>query len=945
MFQFLLLFLPLISTIVVEDETTLKSLNPTFAERKTAKLRLDNGLEVYLISDPQADQSGAALTVTTGHWDNPEQYPGTAHFLEHMLFLGTKEFPEESGYRQYISSYGGEANAFTTNDATSYLFSIADDGYDEALQRFSSFFKEPLFNPSGVNRELHAIEQEFGTRLDNDMSRLFHVMKEQVNPAHPDHLFHIGNLKSLAGVSQATLKSWYRENYSADKMHLILLSKRPLTELQGFAESLFGPIPKQPTTVREKDIPLFVNQDPYWVEIAPVQEVQKLFLIWEMPDQLAKRRDAQPDTLISYVMGHEGKESLLATLKAEGLAEALGSGALYLSEEKGLFTIQVDLTDRGVKEKERVVVTIFATLARLREKSYPQYLFDEVQQVQKLSYIFQSRQNTYQILSELISQITYENLSTFPECTRVIQTFDPQLVEELLSALTPLTAQYYLLIPPEEMGAAPNRQEKWTETDYRIAPISPQLLKEWATVQPLSSITLPPPNPFIPTIASAVSSSEQPQFTWPHPEPLVDDDRGHLFVAKDHFYLLPKLSCTFTIKSPQFQPGNAKKVALTDLWIKCLEEQLMELKYLAYLGGLQLNMKRGEEGIFITVDGYADKAPLFLTKLFQEIASFRITEEQFYRIYATQKREYTNALKEQPVYQAFELFNKALRKQATTAQERLNALHTIDWKTFKTFPKKFLKQTYVEALFYGALDTTQVQTIWDSWNTSIASQGYPEGKKKLSTLLSLPADNGPFLIEAETPAQGNAALLSVEYPTFSFRDRAAQQILDQAMQEPFFTTLRTEQQTGYIVQSFSKEVDKQLFLLFATQSTSHDPRDLISRFELFIESYLRALPTEEQFQSIKGSLLEKLLRPPHSIQDMAAVLNLLVFTYNDFDWMTKRIEGLQELTYSDISPFAHTFLSKSNPRRLGILLRGYLPKNHILHYHLTTPKALHKKLT
>ena len=59
-------------------------------------------LEAYLISDPGVHESAAALAVEAGSWQDPKEYPGMAHFLEHMLFMGTTAYPNESEYMHYI---------------------------------------------------------------------------------------------------------------------------------------------------------------------------------------------------------------------------------------------------------------------------------------------------------------------------------------------------------------------------------------------------------------------------------------------------------------------------------------------------------------------------------------------------------------------------------------------------------------------------------------------------------------------------------------------------------------------------------------------------------------------------------------------------------------------------------------------------------------------------
>ena len=93
-------------------------------QRSYRNLELANGMKVLLISDATADKAAAAVDVATGSGDDPQQRPGLAHFLEHMLFLGTKKFPNPGEYQAFISAHGGSHNAFTSLEHTNYFFDI-----------------------------------------------------------------------------------------------------------------------------------------------------------------------------------------------------------------------------------------------------------------------------------------------------------------------------------------------------------------------------------------------------------------------------------------------------------------------------------------------------------------------------------------------------------------------------------------------------------------------------------------------------------------------------------------------------------------------------------------------------------------------------------------------------------------------------------------------------
>lgn len=83
-------------------------------DRDYRGLSLPGGLRALLVSDAEADAAAAALDVHVGHFSDPDGIAGLAHFCEHMLFLGTERFPDETAYKSYLSAHGGSSNASTS---------------------------------------------------------------------------------------------------------------------------------------------------------------------------------------------------------------------------------------------------------------------------------------------------------------------------------------------------------------------------------------------------------------------------------------------------------------------------------------------------------------------------------------------------------------------------------------------------------------------------------------------------------------------------------------------------------------------------------------------------------------------------------------------------------------------------------------------------------------
>ena len=87
-------------------------------ERTYRILTLPNGLHALLIHDAETDKASAALDVGVGHWCDPPHLPGLAHFLEHMLFLGTDKYPDENEYSAFLNAHGQHSRTHCTGHST-----------------------------------------------------------------------------------------------------------------------------------------------------------------------------------------------------------------------------------------------------------------------------------------------------------------------------------------------------------------------------------------------------------------------------------------------------------------------------------------------------------------------------------------------------------------------------------------------------------------------------------------------------------------------------------------------------------------------------------------------------------------------------------------------------------------------------------------------------------
>jgi insulysin len=153
-----------------------------------------------------------------------------------MLFLGTETYPEEDGFASYLSENGGSSNAYTAAEDTCFYFDIALPLLSTtktniinlkrnaepllsvkkgALRQFASFFKEPLFTPSGAGREVNAVDSEHRKNLQQDSWRLGQLFKAvRANPKHPNAGFGTGSKDTLKGGDGFELQKALREHWA-----------------------------------------------------------------------------------------------------------------------------------------------------------------------------------------------------------------------------------------------------------------------------------------------------------------------------------------------------------------------------------------------------------------------------------------------------------------------------------------------------------------------------------------------------------------------------------------------------------------------------------------------------------------------------------------------------------------------------------------------------------
>jgi insulysin len=907
---------------IIDDQSNLPLLNPDLKERKTLKLCLANGLEILLISDAQADQSAASVCVGAGSWNDPLEYAGMAHFCEHMLFMGTKKYPSENEFFTSVSDYAGMTNAFTAPNRTVYMFSAQTNGFIKLLDQFAHFFIDPLFNPTNIAREMHAVDQEFAKNVENDGWREYMIFKETGNPEHPNRLFSTGNSQTLGKIPQSALKGWHSENYSAQKMHLVVYSSLPLETLKENVVEMFSQVPQSPDKSTNTSSQLSSSEQIGQITfIKPIQNRQSLTLSWELPPALSIDPTKSAD-ILAYALRRGQKYSLYEKLKQEQLIDSMSVRVDELGgREHRFFQISLELTRHGVEDIDTVILRCFQTIAALKTTGVPSYLYQEKNAMAQLNYQYQERQDPFDYIMKLGDSVAEEPLSTYPRNSLLSTEYNADKIKEAIALLTPQTCAITLMAAPDITKVVPNRKEKWLGAEYAIRPIPEKWITQWKTAKPNDQIRLAEPNPFLPDNLAIAPSSVS------IPEVIASDDLGIAYYVRSPEFGGPESIYHVHILSPEINP-SARSSVLTSLYIDHLTDVIHPTLAAAASAGLSCSIDTDRSTLHLQISGYSEKAPLLLQQVAGQMPLNPPTPEQFAIYVDRHEKAYLNAQKELAARQAKELLDSLVNQDRTTKKEKLAALKSITYNDFLLFHKKLFEMTYLQALFAGNLTQKDAESAWLDIVHVLGHAPYPKEDHPQTKILQLPDSGGPFEITQSTDVQGNATLLLIDEGKFTYEKRAAQEILSATLKEAFFNELRSKQKTGYIAQSDASEIEERLFQYFIVQSNSHQPQDLLFRFEQFIEEFNDSLAQNiplERFETLKASQISSLKTRFRNLKDKTSLWDRLAFERDgDFSFVENRISALATLAYPEFQTLAHTFLARDNRKRLAILFEGKL---------------------
>jgi predicted Zn-dependent peptidase len=191
----------------------LSALRQTHPMRDIDRTVLPNGVRVVTERMPNVRSVSAGVWIGTGSREESTHQTGISHFIEHMLFKGTKNRSAEQIARS-VDSIGGGLDAFTSKELVSYNIKVLDEHLPQAFDVVSDLVRNPLFEKSDIEKEKGVILEELKMEIDNPEYLIHELFSSNFWKGHALGRPILGTPQTIRSFNQEKVLNYYRQFYT-----------------------------------------------------------------------------------------------------------------------------------------------------------------------------------------------------------------------------------------------------------------------------------------------------------------------------------------------------------------------------------------------------------------------------------------------------------------------------------------------------------------------------------------------------------------------------------------------------------------------------------------------------------------------------------------------------------------------------------------------------------
>jgi len=322
------------------------------------KTVIDNGIRVVTKQVPQTRSVATGVWVNVGARDERAEEGGLSHFIEHMIFKGTKKRTALQIAKEF-DAIGAQCNAFTSKEHTCYYAKVMDTHVDTMLDLLSDIFLNSIFDPAEVERERRVILQEIRLLEDTPDEHIHVLLAQSVWGNHPLGRSILGTPQTVTGFDSNTIKECFNRAYQPER---IVISAAGNLEHMSFVESIAQTF----EVVRKGDnFPERIKPTMDWVATTHPKDLEQVHICLGTKGIHTTDPRRHACVLLNVILGGNMSSRLFQEIRERrGLAYAVYS---FVSSyhDTGLLGAYVGVDKSNTEEVLRLIIK---EMKRLKEK-------------------------------------------------------------------------------------------------------------------------------------------------------------------------------------------------------------------------------------------------------------------------------------------------------------------------------------------------------------------------------------------------------------------------------------------------------------------------------------------------------------------------------------------------------------------------------------------------
>jgi len=891
-------------------------------------INLPNGIKVIIIIDNNSQKSAVSMAINTGYYEDPDNYQGLAHFLEHMLFMGTSKYPSVDYFMKFINTHGGSTNAYTSHNITNYYYDVLPEYLDQSLDIFSQFFINPLFNVDTVNKEIDAVNSEHNKNIQSPSWRLMRMIKELANKDSLYHKFGTGNKETLKKSDiREKLIDFYNKNYIPKNMTLVILTNLPYDNVINSIHNKFNKIGQNNNTNNNNTSNAITYIPPFnfkgnndimcqkYVLADSSDNRDILYLLYPV-DNIKEHFVYKPYEYINILISNKGNNTPIHILKSIGFVNRISFQIFDSDDYVNIIGMVIELTDKGCNNINYISNLIHDYIEYILNKPLD-YVFYDMKEINDIEFKYIQQDSPMDTVVNINANMDIYPIEYVLYGPYYYKDFRYDIIKNIISKLT---RNNCIIILSSNKNTEFNNTEMWYGIKYSLINTPPFIKSDINIVY-----SLPKKNIYIPKLNSITTVSSDIS-------PIKIYDNFNIYYRRSSFDV-DRVVMGWNMYNNYIYSSLHNYTACI-LFVNILSDMLEQDIYYANLANTYFGIDIKQNTLSMYINTYSSNLDKILQYLIDIIYEKVIDEDVFNRTKKYLKKRIASLKYKSPYIQVMDYFKKVVYDRYYNFIDIIGIIDSISIDNIykvRDNLKGDLKEHWSELLFYGNISLDMIDSIVKSHKDLFSGKA----QVKHSNIIEAHEGDEEIYIRKSFNINDNnsAVLIFFEFGNINISDNINWEhkynhllVIDSILKDKFFNKLRSEEQLGYIVKTFigspGNIKNPKYGIYFLIQSDKYPTYILRNKIKQFIkDSYNDILNiNQDNLNKHKSSVISKLNKECDNLyEEFKKFYDIITRGINNFNYRRSMIDYMNSVNINSLENMYKRYLLDRHTRIVRII--------------------------